>query len=133
MSLRLVDKMEENIVYRPPNESAEVKEFAVDTVQGCLEKVALARIFRVEELEEIQHERLVDVPLSEIRVEIRAFDEAQKEFIYNLKMRPRELEDRLVLFRIESVACWVDRWGYRAEKVGGKLDKMLNLRINQEI
>lgn len=127
MSFRLVDKVEEDIVNRPSNEGAKIKEFAIDTVQGRLEKIALTRILRVKELEEIQDKWLVDVSLGQICVKVRAFNEAQKEFVYNLKMRPRELEDGFIFFRIESVACGVDRWGYRAEKVGGKLDKVLDL------
>jgi hypothetical protein len=34
VSLGLIDKVEEDIVDRPPNESTEVEELAVDAVQG---------------------------------------------------------------------------------------------------
>jgi len=112
VSLRFVDKMEKDIIDRPSNKCAEVEEFAVDTVKGSLEKVALTRVFRVEELEKIEHERLIDVSLSEVRVEVWAFDEAEEEFVDDLEMRPGELEDGFVFFRVEGVTCWVDGRGY---------------------
>lgn len=64
---------------------------------------------------------MVDVPLSQIRIEIRAFDEAEEELVDDLEMRPGELENRLVLFRIKCVTRRIDGRGYRAEEVGGKL------------
>ena len=112
VSLRFVDKVEEDIINRPPDKCAEVEEFAVDTVKGGLEKVAFTRVFRVKELEKIEYERLVDVSLGEVRVEVWAFDEAEEEFVDDLEMRPGELEDGFVFFRVEGVACWVDGRGY---------------------
>jgi hypothetical protein len=128
MSFGLVDKVEKDIIDRSPDKGAQVEEFAVDAVEGGLEEVALAWVFRVEELEEVEDERLVDVSLGEVRVEVWAFDEAEKEFVDNLEVRPGKLEDRFVLFRVKGVACWVDRWGYRTEEVCSKLRE--RIRIN---
>lgn len=112
MPLGFVDEVEEDVINRPPDERAEVEEFAVDTVKGRFEEVALARVFRVKELEEVEHEGLVDVSFGEVRVEIGAFDEAEEEFIDDLEMRPGELEDGFVFFRVEGVAGRVDGRGY---------------------
>ena len=121
MPLRFVDEVEEDIIDRSSDERAEVEEFAVNAVQGRLEEITLARVFRVEEFEEVEHERLVDVSLGKVRVEIWAFDEAEEEFVDDLEVRPGEFEDGFVLFRVEGITCWIDRRGYRTEEVGGKL------------
>jgi hypothetical protein len=129
MSLRLIDEVEKDIIDGPTDERAEVEEFPIDTVKSRLEKIALTRVFRVEELEEVEHKGLVDISLSEVRVEVWAFDEAKEEFVDDLEVRPGELEDGFVLFRIECVACWVDGRGYRAEEVGSKLGSDVSMEL----
>ena len=64
---------------------------------------------------------MINVSLREIRVEVGRLDEAQEEFIYDLEVRPGKLENGFIFFRIVSIACRVDRRGYGAEEVGGKL------------
>ena len=49
------------------------------------------------------------------------FYEPEKKFINYLEMWPCELENWFVLFWIEGITGWIDRRGYRAEEVGGKL------------
>lgn len=90
-------------------------------MEGCLEEVALAWVFRVEEFEKVEDERLVNIALGEVGVEVWAFNEAEEEFVDDLEVGPGELEDGFVFFWVEGVTCWVDRWGYRSEEVGGKL------------
>jgi hypothetical protein len=90
-------------------------------VQSGLEKVALPRILRVEKLKEVEDERLVDVPLGHVGVEVGALDESEEELVHDLEMGPGEFENRLILFWIESVARRIYGWGYGAEKVGRKL------------
>lgn len=51
MSLGLVYELEKDIVDGSPDKGAEVEEFAIDPVQRRLEKVALAGVFAVEQLE----------------------------------------------------------------------------------
>lgn len=53
MAFRLIDKVEEDVVNASSNGSTKVEEFAVNPMQSRLEEVALARIFRIEELEEV--------------------------------------------------------------------------------
>jgi len=48
-SFGLVDELKENVVDRSPNERTEVEEFAINSMQGGLQEVTLARIFRVEQ------------------------------------------------------------------------------------
>lgn len=40
--------MEKDVVDRPPNKGAEIEKLAVDTMQGCFEKITFAWILRVE-------------------------------------------------------------------------------------
>ncbi len=56
-----------------------------------LEKVPLSWVFRIEEFEEIEDEGLIDIPLSEVGVEVGALDETKEEFINNLEVGPCEL------------------------------------------
>ena len=67
--------MEKHVVDRPPNEGTKVEEFAVDAMKRCLQKIALSRILGVEQLEQIEYERLIDVTFCDAGVEILAFDE----------------------------------------------------------
>jgi hypothetical protein len=53
VALRLVDELIEDVVDRAADEGAKVEELAVDAVESRLEKVALTRVFRVEEFEEL--------------------------------------------------------------------------------
>lgn len=121
MTFRLIDKVEEDIVNASSNGSTKIEEFAVNSMQSRLEEVTLARIFRIEEFEEVEDEGLVDISFGKVGVKIGAFYETEEEFIDNLEMRPREFEYRLIFFRVISITCGVDRWGYRTEEVGGKL------------
>ena len=52
-SLSLVCKMEEDVVDGTTDVRSEVEEFAVDTVKRGLEEVSFSRVFRVEELEQL--------------------------------------------------------------------------------
>lgn len=49
-----VDELVEDVIDRPTDKGAQVEEFSVDSVKGRLEEVALAGVFRVEQLEELQ-------------------------------------------------------------------------------
>jgi hypothetical protein len=52
--LGLVDEAQENIVDLFSNEGAQSQEFSVDTMKHSFEKVTFARIFRVEELQQLE-------------------------------------------------------------------------------
>ena len=112
MAFSFVDELEKDVVDRPTDEGAEVEEFAINSMKSCLQEVALARILRIKELQEVQYEGLIDVSLCQVRVEIWAFDESEEKFVDNLKVRPCQFKDRLVFLRIEGVANRVYRRGY---------------------
>ena len=64
---------------------------------------------------------MVDVTLGEVRVEVLAFDDTEKELINNLKVRPSEFQNGLVFFGVERISSGVHRRGYRTEEVGSEL------------
>ena len=64
---------------------------------------------------------MVDVSLGEVGIEVWTFDEAEEEFVDNLKMWPGEFEDGFVFFWVKCITCGVDGRGYRTEEVGSKL------------
>jgi hypothetical protein len=119
-SLRFVGELEKNIVDGPSNKRSEVKEFSVDAVEGSLQEVPLAGILGIKQLKKLEDEAMVDVRLGDVGVEILTLDEAQEELINDLDMGPSNLENGLILFRVERLALGV-YWGRdRAEQVLGK-------------
>jgi hypothetical protein len=93
-----------------------------------LEKVSLAGVLGVEQLEELglhmlawtkqlhcndtylKNKFVVNVLLGNVGVEILTLDEAEKELVDNLNVGPSDLEDRLVLLGIEGFPLRV-HWG----------------------
>ena len=71
----------------------------------------------------LKDERLIDVLLRRVHVEVRALNEPKKELVDDLKMRPRELQDGLVLLGVEGVSCRVDLRRDGSEEVGGELER----------
>jgi len=88
MSFSFIDKMEEDVINGTTNESTKGEHFAIDPMQSGLEKISFPRVFRVEQFEEIEHERLVDISFCNICIEIGALDEPKEELVHNLEMRP---------------------------------------------
>ena len=56
MPFSLVYELEEDIVDRSSNEGSEIKEFTVDPMKGGFEEVSLARVFAVEEVQELLYQ-----------------------------------------------------------------------------
>ena len=73
------------------NISSQAEKFAIYAMKNGLEEVALAGILAVEELEELKQELLVDELLGEIGLEVGRLEEAQKELVNDLEMRPSGL------------------------------------------
>lgn len=69
----------------------------------------------------LKNKRLINELLPQIRTEIRTLDESQEELVDDLQVRPSQLEDGLVLFRVEGVPRWVDLRRDRSEEVRGEL------------
>lgn len=84
-----------------PNESPKPEELAVDAMQHCLEEIPLSRIFGVEQLQQLKNEFLIDHPLADGRLKVRALEETQEELVDELQVRPARLQRRIVLLRIE--------------------------------
>ena len=121
VSVCLVHKLEEDVVDATSDRCAEIEELSVYPMKRGLQEVTLPGVFRIEQLEQVEDEVLVNVALGKVRVELRAFDETQEEFVNDLEMRPSEFEHRFIFFRVESVTGGVHGRGYRSEEVGGKL------------
>ena len=116
-TLSLVGELEEDIVDRAADEGSQVKEFAVYAVQGCFQKISLARVLGIEQFEELEDEAVVDVRLCDVGIEVLALDEAEEELVHDLDVRPSDFQDGLVFFRVECLALRV-HWGRdRAEQV----------------
>lgn len=99
-----VDETQENIVDLFSYEGAQSQEFTVDTMEHSFKKVTFARIFRVEELQQLQkhdlklvssldrtdrgqqthlkNKFLVNHFLPNGRLEVGRFQEAQKHFVH---------------------------------------------------
>lgn len=89
--LRLVYKSVENIVDLLPDVRAQAEELSVDPVQRRLEEVPLPGVLRVEEIQQLEDELVVDVALGYWRLKVLRFEKAQKEFVDKLQMRPGRL------------------------------------------
>jgi hypothetical protein len=64
MTFSLVDELEEYVIYRTANEGSEVKEFAVNAMEGSLKEITFSGVLRVEEFEKIEDKGLIDVASS---------------------------------------------------------------------
>ena len=98
--LGLVDETVEDVVDALADEGTVGHELAIDAVQDRLEVVALARVLRVEEVEQLDQKRLVNVLFDHLRVGLVRDDEAQQELVDVLQVRPRDLEYGLVLLGV---------------------------------
>lgn len=56
VSLGLVNELEKDVVDRPSNEGAQVKEFAIDAVERGLQEISLTRVFTVEKFQKLLEE-----------------------------------------------------------------------------
>lgn len=99
--LRLVDEPQEDVVDLLADKGAQPEELAVDAMQHRLEEVALARILRVEELQQLQHKLLVNHALADRRLKVAALEEAQEELVHQIQVRPARLQGRVVLLRVK--------------------------------
>lgn len=72
---------------------------------------------------------LVDIFLSNIRVELRTLDESEEKLVDDLQMRPGQFQNRLVFFRVESVARRVDLRRDGSEQICRKLESALRVRF----
>jgi hypothetical protein len=145
VSLGFIDKLEKDIVDGSTDESSEVEEFPINPVEGRLEEIPFPRILAIEQLQQlqaptlyisldrrrtltphtlathVQDKRLIDILLADIGAKIRVLHEPEEELVDDLQVRPSEFEYGFILFRIESIAGWVDLGRDRTEQVGREL------------
>lgn len=115
-----IGELEKDVVDGSSNEGAQVEEFSINAMEGRLQKVSFARILRVEQLQKLQNEAVVDIGLGNVGVEILALNEAQEKLINNLDMWPGNLENGLILLWIKGLALRVHGGRDWAEQVLGK-------------
>jgi hypothetical protein len=60
-------------------------------MESRLEEVALSGILRIEQLQQLENEAVINVYLGDIGVEVLALDESQEELVHNLDVRPSYL------------------------------------------
>lgn len=53
MPFRFVHELEEHIIDGATDKCAQIEEFAVNPMQRCLQEITLARVFAVEELQQL--------------------------------------------------------------------------------
>lgn len=121
MVLGLVDEPVEDVVDLLADEGAQAEELAVDAVEGGLEQVALARVLRVEQVEQVEHEAVVDVALGDVRLEVGRLEDAQEQLVDELQVGPGRLQGGLVLLGIELGPVRIGGRRQGAEHVHGEL------------
>lgn len=90
-------------------------------MQHRLQEVTLTRVLRVEQIEQLQHKIVIDVPLCHVWLKVRRLKEPQVEFVHELQVRPGGLQRRFVLLGIEFGTVRIRGRRQRPEEVGGKL------------
>eukprot|EP00983_Pelagomonas_calceolata_P134309 1162049-Pelagomonas_calceolata.AAC.7 len=86
MALGFEDEAVEDVVDGLADEGPMYHELAVDAVQDGLEVVALARVLRVKQLQQLEDELLVDVLLGDLGIRVIGHDVAQQELVHNLHL-----------------------------------------------
>lgn len=76
-------------------EGAKTQKFAVNTVQDRFEKIAFARILRIEQFQQLQHEFLVDDAFSDGRLKVRTLQEPETR--YPSSTLPKKVWEKLKL------------------------------------
>mmetsp|Transcript_10663 Transcript_10663/g.22573 ORF Transcript_10663/g.22573 Transcript_10663/m.22573 type:complete len:226 (-) Transcript_10663:199-876(-) len=72
-------------------------------MKNGLQVVTLARILAIKQLNELKAETLINVLLRSLSIDLGTNNEAQKELVHNLEVRPGRFENGLVLFGIKIV------------------------------
>ena len=73
MSFRLVDEAVENVVDLFSNEGSETQELPINPMKCRLQKISFPRILRIEELQELLNELLINVLFDQGWLEILRF------------------------------------------------------------
>lgn len=134
VSLSLEDESVEDIVDGFADERAMDHELAVDAVEDGLKVLALAGVLRIKEVENAEHEGVVDVALGDLGIGVGGDDKAEEELVDELEVRPGRIEVGVLLLGIGSLGAGVlmGGRGKAAEYVNGDgADKLLLDRLSE--
>lgn len=74
----------------------------------------------------LENKVVINELFGQVGIKVRRLDETQEELVHDLKVRPRQLQDRLIFFWIKSVASGVHLGRDGSEEIGCKLDVVGN-------
>mmetsp|Transcript_51294 Transcript_51294/g.120285 ORF Transcript_51294/g.120285 Transcript_51294/m.120285 type:complete len:461 (+) Transcript_51294:85-1467(+) len=98
VSLRFVDDLEEDVLNSTSDEGSQGHEFAVDAVQDRLQVIPLPWILGIEQLQELQHEILIDEALGDFGIHVIGDNEPQEKLVHDLQMWPGALQTWFIVF-----------------------------------
>mmetsp|Transcript_30544 Transcript_30544/g.73209 ORF Transcript_30544/g.73209 Transcript_30544/m.73209 type:complete len:292 (-) Transcript_30544:350-1225(-) len=114
----LVNDLEEEILDGLADEGPQGHELAVNSVKDGLQIVTLSWILRIEEIQELEHEGVVNEPFRDLRVHVIGYHKPKEELVHNLQVRPGGLEGWLILLVIEQCIGILVHRRQGAENVG---------------
>ncbi len=89
-----------------PDVGPHSQELPIYPVEYCLQKVPLARILAVKQLQDVQNEGLVHIMLGQGCLEVRSLQETQEESVHKLNKEKNKTENMKQTHRqIEMVNC----------------------------
>mmetsp|Transcript_1042 Transcript_1042/g.3159 ORF Transcript_1042/g.3159 Transcript_1042/m.3159 type:complete len:216 (-) Transcript_1042:2823-3470(-) len=115
--LSLVHKPVEHMVDGPPYIRPVHHEFAIYTVEDGLQVVPLAGVLAVKQLQNADHEGLVNIFLGRFGVRVLAHHVPKQELVYYLQVGPSGLQGGLLLVRVVVLLIRSPRRRQRAEQV----------------
>lgn len=103
LPLRLIHKPVEGVRDGPANKHTQRHELAVNAVEDGLEVFAFTRVLRVKQLQQRGHEVLVHNRTGHLGVRLVGHDEPAEHLVRDLHVRPRRLQPRFIVLRIQTV------------------------------
>ena len=71
----------------------------------------------------LKNKVVINELFGQVGIKVRRLDETQEELVHDLKVRPCQLQDRLIFFWIKGVASGVHLGRDSSEEIGCKLDR----------
>jgi hypothetical protein len=102
LNVVLVDNLEEDVHDLTLDVGADGHEFSVDSVEDCLQIIALTGVFAVEKLQETVNKVVRDVLRDHIMAKVGSQNKFEEEFVDKLEMWPCFLKMWLVLIRVHG-------------------------------
>mmetsp|Transcript_50543 Transcript_50543/g.110589 ORF Transcript_50543/g.110589 Transcript_50543/m.110589 type:complete len:292 (+) Transcript_50543:505-1380(+) len=102
VGVALVNDLEEEILDGLANEGPQGHEFAIDSVEDGLQVVTLSWILRIKQIQELEHEGVVDKPLGDLWVHVIGYHKPKEELVDDLQVGPGSLQRWFILLIIEQ-------------------------------